>query len=218
MKEDKIIYDPVMYDGKEVIKGFSVDKDIRAIDILNGFLNPPEDGIVTVSQTYIGLCNKEQSQKWHPEGDVMNHIYNGLMFLEHTPMLYGVPFQAKRLLEGIWIYHDIGKVQYPGPKYIGHDKAGLRVLDEIPDSEFDDMIFHENKKDIVETFVHYHMRKEVKDRKKIQHIVEAVKDGLMVKVSWEGNNYTVNGLYVYKVLMAADDLNFEVPEWLRNIE
>ena len=48
--------------------------------------------------------------------------------------------------------------------------------------------------------------------------MEAVKDGLMVKVSWEGNNYTVNGLYVYKVLMTADDLNFEIPEWLRDYE
>lgn len=216
--EEKIIYDPVRYNGQEVIKGFKVEEGTRAIDILKQFLNPPEDKIIAVSETYIGLCNKNQSQKWHPEGDVMNHVYNGLMFLEHTPMLYGAPMQVKQLLEAVWIYHDIGKTQYPGPKYVGHDKSGVRVLDEIPDSEFDDMIFNENKKDIVETFVHYHMRKEVKDRKKIQHIVEAVKDGLMVKVSWEGNNYTVNGLYVYKVLMAADDLNFEVPEWLRNIE
>ena len=216
--EEKIIYDPVRYNGQEVIKGFKVGENIRAIDILKGFLNPPEDGIVSVSETYIDLCNKKQSKKWHPEGDVMNHVYNGLMFLEHTPMLYGVPFQVKRLIEAIWIYHDIGKVQYPGPKYIGHDKAGVKVLNEIPDSEFDNMLWSENKKYMVETFVHYHMRKEVKDRKKINHIVEAVKDGLTTKVSWEGNNYTVDGLFVYKVLRGADDLNFEIPEWLRDDE
>lgn len=215
MKEDKIIYDPIMYDGQEVIKGFKVEEGTRAIDILKQFLNPPEDKIIAVTETYIGLCNKNQSQKWHPEGDVMNHIYNGLMFLESTPMLYGIPYQAKRLIEVVWIYHDIGKTQYPGPKYIGHDKAGVRVLD-VPVSEFDDMIFHENKKSMVETFVHYHMRKEVKDRKKINHIIEAVRDGLRVKVVCEENNYAVDGLFVYKVLMAADDLNFEIPEWLRD--
>ena len=215
--EEKIIYDSVRYNGQEVIKGFKVEEGTRAIDILKQFLNPPEDKIIVVPETYISLCNKEQSQKWHPEGDVMNHVYNGLMFLEHTPMLYGVPMQVKQLLEAVWIYHDIGKTQYPGPEYIGHDKAGVRVLDEISDSEFDDMIFHENKKDMVKTFVHYHMRKEVKDKKKINHIVEKVQEGLTIKCSWERNNYSINGLFVYKVLMAADDLNFEFPEWLRNI-
>lgn len=166
MEEEKNIYDPIHYNGKDAIKGFKVGENIRAINILKEFLNPPENGIIEVSQTYIGLYNKDKSMKWHPEGDVMNHVYIGLMFLERTPMLYGIPYQVKRLIETIWIYHDIGKTQYPGPKYIEHDKAGARVIDEISVSEFDDMIFHENKKDIVETFVHYHMRKEVKDRKR----------------------------------------------------
>ena len=147
--EEKIIHDHINYNGKEVIKGFKVGENVRAIDILKEFLDPPDDGIVSVSETYIGLCNKKQSQKWHPEGDVLNHIYNGLMFLEHTPMLSAIPFQVKRLLETIWIYHDIGKVQYPGPKYIGHDKAGVEVLDKIiPDSEFDKMfLFKKWKRD-----------------------------------------------------------------------
>lgn len=166
MEEEKIIYDPIHYNGKDVIKGFKVGENIRAIDILKEFLNPPENGIIEVSQTYIGLCNKEQNMKWHPEGDVMNHVYIGLMFLERTPMIYCIPYQVKRLIESIWIYHDIGKTQYPGPKYIEHDKAGVRVIDEIiPEKEFDRMFLFKNVKEMVKTFVHYHMRKEVKDRK-----------------------------------------------------
>lgn len=121
----------------------------RAIDILKGFLNPPEDGIVNVSDTYV---------IWRPNS-------------------------GKTIARGRLDLHDISKTQYPGPKYIGHDKAGVKVLNEIPDSEFDNMLWSENKKYMVETFVHYHMRKEVKDRKKINHIVEAVKEGLTVKSS-----------------------------------
>ena len=84
-----------------------------------------------------------------------------------TPMLYGVPIQVEQLLEAVWIYMILVKPQYPGPKYIGHDKAGVKVLNEIPDSEFDNILWSENKKYMVETFVHYHMRKEVKDRKRL---------------------------------------------------
>ena len=91
-----------------------------------------------------------QDPKWHPEGDVFEHI---MVALDKAASLSASP----QVLFAV-LLHDIGKIATPVdvlPKHHGHDKAGIELLEKFF-IEFGSAIPKEYK-DFARVAVEYHM-------------------------------------------------------------
>lgn len=122
--------------------------------------------------TLEGLVGKTQSVKWHPEGDAWNHSVRSLMFI--TRELCGNTFSVLEghdfLLQVTMLYHDIGKAETPLeelPHHYHHDDRGWDMVVNGRVPELPDYMIGP-----VSAFCHNHMKKEVKDKKKMKQIMD----------------------------------------------
>lgn len=100
-------------------------------DILERWMNT---GVFKVALPEVHKMTEcEHPLKWHPEGNVWQHIIAGLRNADWSDW----PEEDLGLIRLATFFHDIGKPAAMKEhedgtiRYIGHDAAGLRIFDEI---------------------------------------------------------------------------------------
>lgn len=154
----------------ELIKALSTDKPSTFFRILK------EADLLDVTFPFVfNLIGKEQSKKWHPEGDAFEHT---MLILDKVSQVNNdvcVRFSA--------LTHDIGKGALEAP-YRGHDVVGVDLIESLPQTYL-------NKWKTMAKFTsNYHMR--VINMKNLGKIVDMLTEMKHKNIDREGFRQIVN--------------------------